>query len=207
MNKAKIIEAIYKDAAYRNVCRNIASPALFEDLFHEVIINLLDMPDEKILEAKEKKYLKFLFVKIAHNSWNSKHSPFYRKYRHNDINETIDYVNGIGYNWIHCEVRGYKTRINLFNPLTIEGELDPNLQAKEDVFQTFTQEVKDKIDSLDWYDQTLLKLYIDIGEFRKISVMTGIKYGAVQYTIQKTIKKLKLENYDGFKNFSDSYNS
>ena len=183
MNKAQIIEAIYKDPAYRNVCRNIASPALFEDLFHEVIINLLDMPDEKILEAKEKKYLKFLFVKIAHNSWNSKHSPFYRKYRHNDQTESIDLLIGL------------------------EGELDPELENREDVFQSFTQEVKDKIDSLDWYDQTLLKLYIDIGEFRKISVMTGIKYGAVQYTIQKTIKKLKLENYDGFKNFSDSYNS
>jgi hypothetical protein len=89
----------------------------------------------------------------------------------------------------------------------LEGELDPELENREDVFQSFTQEVKDKIDSLDWYDQTLLKLYIDIGEFRKISVMTGIKYGAVQYTIQKTIKKLKLENYDGFKNFSDSYNT
>ena len=65
MNKAQIIEAIYKDSAYRNVCRNIASPALFEDLFHEVIINLLDMPDEKILEAKEKKYLKCFVNRVS----------------------------------------------------------------------------------------------------------------------------------------------
>lgn len=182
MTKTKIIEVIYKDPAYRNVCRNIATPALFEDLFHEVIINLLELSDEKIIEAKEKKYLKFLFVKIAHNSWNSKHSPFYKKYRHNDINETIDLVKGI------------------------ESELDPNIDFKEDTFQTFTDEIKEKIESLDWYDKTLLKLYIDIGEFRKISVMTGIKYGAVQYTIQKTIKKLKLENDDRFKTFSDNLN-
>lgn len=182
MTKTKIIEVIYKDPAYRNVCRNIATPALFEDLFHEVIINLLELSDEKIIEAKEKRYLKFLFVKIAHNSWNSKHSPFYKKYRHNDINETIDLVKGI------------------------ESELDPELDFKEDTFQTFTDEIKEKIESLDWYDKTLLKLYIDIGEFRKISVMTGIKYGAVQYTIQKTIKKLKLENYDQFKTFSDNLN-
>ena len=85
--------------------------------------------------------------------------------------------------------------------------MDSELENKEDVYQNFTQNIKDKIDKLDWYDQTLLKLYIDIGEFRKISVMTGIKYGAVQYTIQKTIKKLKLENHDRFKNFSDYYNS
>jgi DNA-directed RNA polymerase specialized sigma24 family protein len=182
MTKTKIIEVIYKDPAYRNVCRNIATPALFEDLFHEVIINLLELSDEKIIEAKEKKYLKFLFVKIAHNSWNSKHSPFYKKYRHNDINETIDLIKGI------------------------ESELDPELDFKEDTFQNFTDEIKDKIESLDWYDKTLLKLYIDIGEFRKISVMTGIKYGAVQYTIQKTIKKLKLENDDRFKTFSDNLN-
>ena len=81
------------------------------------------------------------------------------------------------------------------------------MEIKEETFQDFTQEIKDKIEALDWYDQTLLKLYIDIGEFRKISVMTGIKYGAVQYTIQKTIKKLKLENHDRFKDFSDTYNS
>jgi RNA polymerase sigma factor (sigma-70 family) len=183
MTKSKIIEGIYKDPAYRNVCRNIASPALFEDLFHEVIINLLELSDEKIIEAKEKKYLKFLFVKIAHNSWNSKHSPFYKKYRHNDSTESIDLIIGL------------------------ESNLDADLETKEEVFQEFTQEVKDSIDSLNWYDQTLLKLYIDIGEFRKISVMTGIKYGAVQYTIQKTIKKLKLENDDRFKKFSDTYNS
>lgn len=182
MNKTKIIEVIYKDPAYRNVCRNIATPALFEDLFHEVIINLLELSDEKIIEAKEKKYLKFLFVKIAHNSWNSKHSPFYKKYRHNDINETIDLIKGI------------------------ESELDPELDFKEDTFQNFTDEIKDKIEDLNWYDKTLLKLYIDIGEFRKISVMTGIKYGAVQYTIQKTIKKLKLENNDQFKTFNDTFN-
>jgi RNA polymerase sigma factor (sigma-70 family) len=182
MTKSKIIEGIYKDPAYRNVCRNIASPALFEDLFHEVIINLLELSDEKIIEAKEKKYLKFLFVKIAHNSWNSKHSPFYKKYRHNDSTESIDLIIGL------------------------ESNLDADLEVKEQVFQEFTQEVKDSIDSLNWYDQTLLKLYIDIGEFRKISVMTGIKYGAVQYTIQKTIKKLKLENDDRFKKFSDTYN-
>ena len=183
MIKTKIIEAIYKDPAYRNVCRNIASATLFEDLFHEVIINLLDLPDEKIIEAKEKKYLKFLFVKIAHNSWNSKHSPFYRKYRHNDETESIDILRGL------------------------ESDEDLNLEIKEDAFKDFTQEIKDKIEALDWYDKTLLKLYIDIGEFRKISVMTGIKYGAVQYTIQKTIKRLKLDNYDRFKDFSDTYNS
>ena len=183
MGKTQIIEAIYKDPAYRNVCRNIASPTLFEDLFHEVVINLLDLPEDKIQEAKDKKYLKFLFVKIAHNSWNSKHSPFYRKYRHNDSTESIDILRDL------------------------EGSIDSELENKEDIYHSFTQDIKDKIDSLDWYDQTLLKLYIDIGEFRKISVMTGIKYGAVQYTIQKTIKKLKLENHDRFKNFSDNYHS
>lgn len=183
MSKHKIIEAIYKDSAYRNVCRNIASLALFEDLYHEVIINLLELPEDKIQDAYDRKYLKFLFVKIAHNSWNSKHSPFYRKYRHNDETESIDLFRGL------------------------ESDEDPDLEVKEETFQDFTQEIKDKIEALDWYDQTLLKLYIDIGEFRKISVMTGIKYGAVQYTIQKTIKKLKLENHDRFKNFSDTYNS
>jgi len=182
VNKSKIIEGIYKDPAYRNVCRNIASPSLFEDLFHEVIINLLELPEEKIQEAKEKKYLKFLFVKIAHNSWNSKHSPFYKKYRHNDSTESIELI------------------------IDLKSELDSELDVKEKTFQMFTQDLKNAIDSLNWYDQTLLKLYIDIGEFRKISVMTGIKYGAVQYTIQKTIKKLKLDNNDKFKKFTDTYN-
>jgi RNA polymerase sigma factor (sigma-70 family) len=182
VNKSKIIEGIYKDPAYRNVCRNIASPSLFEDLFHEVIINLLELPEEKIQEAKEKKYLKFLFVKIAHNSWNSKHSPFYKKYRHNDSTESIELI------------------------IDLKSELDSELDVKEKTFQIFTQELKNAIDQLNWYDQTLLKLYIDIGEFRKISVMTGIKYGAVQYTIQKIIKKLKLDNNDKFKKFTDTYN-
>lgn len=183
MTKSKIIEAIYKDPAYRNVCRNIASATLYEDLFHEVIINLLDLPDEKIIEAKQKKYLKFLFVKIAHNSWNSKHSPFYRKYRHNDESVDIELLRGLEY------------------------EEDLELETKEDIYQEFTQEIIDEIEALDWYTKTLLKLYIDTGEFRKVSVMTGIKYGAVHYTLKNVIKKLKLENHDKFKNFFDKYNA
>lgn len=182
-NKQGVIEKIYKDAAFKNVCRNIATPELYEDLYHEVIINLLELPEEKIKDAHEKKYLKFLFVKIAHNSWNSKHSPFYRKYRHNDTNESLESLSGI------------------------DANEDIELEQRELNYHNFTTDIKSQIESLDWYEGTLVKLYIDIGDCMKISKMTGIKYGAVNYTIKKTIKKIKLDNHDKFREFSDNFNS
>ena len=84
MNKKQIIEALYRDKQFKKVCQNIAPPSLCEDLFHETIMVFLEMDEEKVIKASLEGYLKWLFIRIASNSFNSKTSPFYHKYHHND---------------------------------------------------------------------------------------------------------------------------
>ena len=183
MDSKSIIEKIYLNKAYKDVCRNIATPDLYEDLFHETIVTMLEMASAKIEDANAKGYIKFLFVKIAHNSFNSKHSPFYRKYRHNDINDSIEPI------------------------LNLSSNYDNHLEESENEIEEFTIGIEADLNELDWYEGTLLKLYIDIGDIKKVSNMVGIKYGAVYYTIQKAIKKIKLKNDTNYQSIIDNFNN
>jgi hypothetical protein len=52
-----------------------------DDFLQEMYMVLLEYKPEKIVEMYEKKQLKFFMVRIIQNQYNSKTSPFYRKYK------------------------------------------------------------------------------------------------------------------------------
>ena len=187
MNKKQIIEALYRDKQFKKVCQNIAPPSLCEDLFHETIIVFLEMEEEKVIKASSEGYLKWLFIRIASNSFNSKTSPFYHKYHHNDnsfgIRETI-------------VPKDDKTLINSFNN-TIR--LDPftneiNTKEFEEKYKQLVESIENEIEVLDFYEKELLKLYIKFGNYRDVSREVGIKYESVRHAIRLAIEKIKLKN-------------
>ena len=173
MNKSDIIEQIYTDKSFKRVCQNIAPPDMSEDLFQEIICIFLEMSEEKIIKAKQEGYLKFLFVKIATNSYQSKTSPFYKKYRHSDqtsdLNQVVSHTEETN---IEFEVKFDKT-INI-----IEHDLK----------------------SMNEYERELFKLYVKFGSYRKVSDEVGIKYESVRHAINQAIEKLKQNNEQLFNN-------
>lgn len=172
MNKQDIITRLYKDSAFKRICCNISPPDYSGDLFHETILTLLEMSDEKILDAHTNNYLKFLFLKIASNQWNSTTSPFFKKYRHN---EPTDDVQDFEVEYIESE-----------NEYEIE-------------FDNLVNKIEQEVDSIpDEYDRELVILYLVHQDFRKVSDLVGIKYTSVRHTINQALNKIKQNNEELF---------
>jgi len=168
VNKKQIIEALYRDKQFKKVCQNIAPPSLCEDLFHETIMVFLEMDEAKVLNASKEGYLKWLFIRIASNSFNSKTSPFYHKYHHNDDR----------YDLSEAKIKEV-TNIN---------------EGFESKFKQLIESIESEIQCLDFYEKELLKLYIKFGNYRDVSREVGIKYESVRHAIRLAIEKIKLKN-------------
>lgn len=78
----RIVTEIYESGILRELCENIrVSSNDMDDFLQEMYMVLLEYNPEKIVEMYEKKQLKFFMVRIIQNQYNSKTSPFYRKYK------------------------------------------------------------------------------------------------------------------------------
>lgn len=81
MDKNQIISKVYKDDRYRNFCRRVTRNNQFcDDLFQYCFEQLLNKPDEFIIEKYNDNKLDNYFFGIAYKSYNSKHSQFYKEY-------------------------------------------------------------------------------------------------------------------------------
>ena len=174
MTKTEIIEALYLDRQFKKVCQNIAPPSLSDDLFHETIVVFLEMDEEKVIKASQEGYLKWLFIRIASNSYNSKTSPFYHKYHHNDNKNDIQGAN----TFKHIET----------------FKVESNSKEFEIKYKTLTETIEKEIEHLDFYERELLKLYIKFGNYRDVSREVGIKYESVRHAIRLAIEKIKQKN-------------
>lgn len=82
MKKAEIIEALYKSPVIDDIIWNITGGnSLAEDLKSELFLILLEMPEIKIVNAYEGKWLNYLCINIIKKQWSSGTSPFYKKYK------------------------------------------------------------------------------------------------------------------------------
>lgn len=126
------------------------------------------MDESKVIKASEQGYLKFLFVRIATNSFNSVTSPFYKKYRHLDINVEIQ-----------------NNHIKSHDQINDEFECN---------FSDLVCKIETEIDSLNEYERELFKLYVKFESYRKVSEEVGIKYESVRHAIIQASEKIKKQN-------------
>ena len=67
--------------------------------------------------------------------------------------------------------------------------------VKEEHYQDNSQEVIDQIskiiNNLYWYDQEILKMYVELGSVRKVSKQTGIPHTSIFITIKNIRKCIK----------------
>ena len=170
MNKEEIILQFYNSPNPMQICKKISVSYYRTDLLHECILTLYELDEQKILDAHKNNYLSYLFYKIVSNSYVSYTSPFAKKYRH--FNQTTD---------------DFKK---------IQADIEIENDNYEELFERFIQHLEKDIDNFEEYERELFKLYVQFRDFRKISNLVGIKYGAVRHSILQTIKKLK-EKYNG----------
>lgn len=98
----KIMQEVYEKKLVRNILENMrVSPTDIDDLEQEIYMILLEYKQDKIIEMYNKKQLNYFTVGVIQRQYNSKTSPFYKKYKKyyqfidgnftNDENVTEDY--------------------------------------------------------------------------------------------------------------------
>ena len=88
-----IIGLLFQNGTIADVCSKVTGgAALTEDLTQEITLELLqEKKRKKVDELNEKGMLLAYIYGMARNQWNSKTSPFYRKYKkYNDLKKESD---------------------------------------------------------------------------------------------------------------------
>lgn len=74
MTNNDIIESLSKDNRFKSICKKIAKkPHLADDLYQEFFLSLLEIKDDRLIEAKEGGYLEVLCVGIISNIWGKRY--------------------------------------------------------------------------------------------------------------------------------------
>jgi len=154
---------------------------LQDDLKAEVVLILLQMDEDKLQQLNERKQLNFYAVRIIMNLAKSKTSPFYKKYRVNNI-QVIENT----WEW-NGEIFGGSTA-SIKN--TVKNNTPDDLKDRED-FELLQDAAIGAIETLGWYEKEIIKLYIKFGNYRAIETDTGIPWESCYTTIQKAIKKIR----------------
>jgi DNA-directed RNA polymerase specialized sigma24 family protein len=196
--KTRILNEVANDPAYMDACRKISkaegqTTKLSQDLYQECFLILLEKPAAEIVRLFESRSLRFFFVRIVMNQWNSGgneerikgSSPFWNKYRK-------DY---------HNHIKGFEEEFNFDHSYFAEESellhkrklIDSNQYEKEDSetplkeIQKLNNSVLDIIDELYWFDKEILLMYLE-GEwtFTTLAKEIGIGRNKVNDSIQRS---------------------
>lgn len=139
---------------------------LSQDLLHEVILQLYDK-DRIELKSYDDNSIKYYIVAIMRINWHSTTSPFYYKVRR--------------------EIQKYS---DITEILTMSDEQEDF--EKQLIFDILEQEWCE----LNWFNKSLLELYLTLGSMKKVSKKTRIPISSISdyiKTSRNTIKKNVLE--------------
>ena len=155
-----MIDQLFKDKRIDEACKKIAKGNdLWQDLKQELFIVLCEYDQSKLKEINDKKQIMFFIVRILLNFYNSKTSPFYKKYKHiND--EIID--------------------LKFIKQLEDEKSYSEELDNIELAFESA---------NLSWYERGIAELYIKERSFRKLSAKLDIPTRSLCETMKDVKRK------------------
>jgi len=205
MSNNEIVTSILEDGSLYGICKNITKQdQLTDDLFQEVVLILLEYNNEKLNDSYNRKWLKYLTITIIKNQFNSKTSPFYKKYKKfnyelRDQNYELSTIDAYNEETSNTAIYDSITKINR------DKELSDRIFINIDRIEEILEDVY-------WYDKIIFQIYFKLGEYnktdgpkrdleckkekstlRRIEEMTGIDHNSVGYTINNTIKYIQKE--------------
>jgi len=155
-----MIDQLYNDKRIDDACKKIAKGNdLWQDLKQELFVVLCEYDQSKIKEIIEKKQIMYFIVRILLNFYNSKTSPFYKKFKH-----------------INDEVIDLKFIKHFEDDNSYSDELDKIELAFEQA-------------DLSWYERGIAKLYIQEKSFRKLSAKLDIPTRSLCETMKDVKRK------------------
>ena len=190
LTKHIIVNEIANDKEYKNLCRKF-SPQLFEDLYQDLMVILLQYDESKLILLHETGKIKFFIIKILMNQSRSSTSPFHRIYR--NVNNDIYYDRLMSNDH--------------FDGSRVDDPLQKLSNIIDDSSDIITHDLIDKTESLitlysavsedNYYRAKLFELYVLHGSIRKLSRQTNIPVMSIQRSLndfRTDIKNLLNEN-------------
>lgn len=180
----KIISELYSSKDFNDCINKMEPEHLRADLKQEIILSLIEKPDELICSLAARGELKYYVVRMILNQVISNSSSFTKRYRtvtecfNNDrilhIPDTL--INGR----IQKEMREEPVYMVLkrLQPLA---------------YQTIPTYIDDLMPMMGWYDQYMMSLYMKLSSFRKMEVETRIPWESCYYTVRKSIAAIRKE--------------
>jgi len=83
MNKTKIIEWVYNNAAIDQAIKRIVKPIYYDDFKSHLILQMMEQDEDKLIKLYNKNELIYFTVSIILNQWRSNSSSFWKIYRNN----------------------------------------------------------------------------------------------------------------------------
>lgn len=170
LSKNQIISELYVSHEFNECISKMHPEDLRDDLRSEVILILLETPEERLKQIYQSGGLKFFAVRIILNQIQSVTSSFYKKYRQ-QMSELTDEV----HDRVWREECGQDS---------IDDRLHRELTEERAI---------GIIDNLYWYDREIVKLYVDLGSYREIEKVTGIKWQSCYDTVQSAIGQIRYQ--------------
>jgi hypothetical protein len=161
MNKDEIIVMMYQSDIIIRYCRTITPE--YDELKSQLIIQLIQMPESKLITAEQNNYLEYLCFTICKRILAGRvkgSGMFYLAKNHLSIQE------GWGID-------------------KADESIDDDTIKKVD-------DINDIVNNLHWYSKTLFNLHYKDGyKLREIAEMTGINLKSIAYDIKKTRNEIK----------------
>lgn len=155
-----MIDKLFADKRIDEACKKVAKGNdLWQDLKQELFVVLCEYDQQKLKEVIDKKQIMYFIVRILLNFYNSKTSPFYKKFKH-----------------INDEVIDLKFIKHFEDDNSYSDELDKIELAFEQA-------------DLSWYERGIAKLYIQEKSFRKLSAKLDIPTRSLCETMKDVKRK------------------
>lgn len=172
-----IITDYYNNKDLDTFFNNIAGDWAIE-LKQDVFLIVCEYDRDKIMSMVSKKQLKFFIIRVALNQYRSKHSKFYyQNFKNQSISisiiddESIENADAILYSNLLYEVQG---------------------QTERDIKELNLLAMENSIDNLRYFEKEILKLYLLLGTYKKVSEETGIPIRSVANGVKNAINNVKL---------------
>ena len=178
MTKNEIINNLYLSKPF-NTCISRMEPShLRRDLKNEVVLILLEQPEERIIDLHETKKLDCFAKNIAYNLIKFNSGKFYQHYKL----KTTDIIPEIQYEEMNGRVKREEIEEPVFSLLI---ELKSLAGSK-----SFSWIEKLRV-VFSPYEQNIISLYMKLGSYRRIEEQTGIPWESCYKTVRKAITVLK----------------
>ena len=177
MNSNKLIAEYYDNKEIVTFFKNIANE-WWEELRQDVFVNICSYDKDKIIEMHNKKYLKFFIIRIALNQFRSKTSKFYyQNFKNNNSgialtnDDMVENADAILYS-------------NLI--------YDTQEETPYDIIEAKIVSAEVEIEKLRYFEREVLKLYLQLGTYKKVSENTGIPIRTIANGVKNAIKNVQL---------------